>query len=56
MTPLDALESQSIYILREAYARVDWSRFEKLPAFKAANRINAYNTFILMEKEALAGK
>jgi len=40
----------------EAYARVDWSRFEKLPAFKAANRVNAYNTFILMEKEALAGK
>lgn len=40
----------------EAYARVDWSRFEKLPAFKAANRVNAYNTYILMEKEALAGK
>jgi glyoxylase-like metal-dependent hydrolase (beta-lactamase superfamily II) len=40
----------------EAYDRVDWSRFDKLPAFKAANRINAYNTFILMEKEALAGK
>lgn len=40
----------------EAYRRVDWSRFEHLPAFSAANRINAYNTFILMEKEALAGK
>ena len=40
----------------EAYRRVDWSRFERLPAFQAANRINAYNTFILMEKEALAGK
>ncbi len=43
-------------VFEEAYKRVDWSRFEHLPAFKAANRINAYNTFILMEKEALAGK
>ncbi len=40
----------------EAYRRVDWSRFERMPAFNAANRINAYNTFILMEKEALSGK
>ena len=40
----------------EAYRGVDWSRFAHLPAFSAANRINAYNTFILMEKEALAGK
>jgi glyoxylase-like metal-dependent hydrolase (beta-lactamase superfamily II) len=37
----------------EAYARTDWSRFEQLPLFKAANRINAYNTFLLMEQ---AGK
>lgn len=33
----------------EAYARTDWSRFEHLPLFKAANRINAYNTYLLME-------
>jgi glyoxylase-like metal-dependent hydrolase (beta-lactamase superfamily II) len=36
----------------EAYARADWSRFDKLPLFRAANRINAYNTYLLMEQEA----
>ena len=36
----------------EAYARADWSRFDKLPLFRAANRINAYNTYLLMEHEA----
>jgi glyoxylase-like metal-dependent hydrolase (beta-lactamase superfamily II) len=39
----------------EAYAKTDWSRFAKLPAFDAANRINAYGTYILMEQEALSG-
>ena len=33
----------------EAYARTDWSRFAKLPLFDVANRINAYNTYLLME-------
>ena len=37
----------------EAYAAVDWSRFEKVPAFAAANRINAYGTYLAMEQEAL---
>lgn len=36
----------------EAYARVDWSKFEHLPLFKAANRMNAYNTYLLMERQA----
>ena len=35
----------------EAYARTDWSRFEHLPLFRAANRMNAYNTYLLMERE-----
>jgi glyoxylase-like metal-dependent hydrolase (beta-lactamase superfamily II) len=35
----------------EAYARTDWSRFEKLPLFVPANRINAYNTYLLMERQ-----
>jgi glyoxylase-like metal-dependent hydrolase (beta-lactamase superfamily II) len=35
----------------EAYAATDWSRFESLPLFKAANRMNAYNTYLLMEQE-----
>jgi len=34
----------------EAYARTDWSRFDKLPLFGVANRINAYNTYLLMEQ------
>jgi len=37
----------------EAYKRTDWSRFSKVPAFEAANRINAYGTYLLMEKESL---
>ena len=37
----------------EAYARIDWSGFSKLPAFEAANRPNAYNTYLLMERELL---
>jgi glyoxylase-like metal-dependent hydrolase (beta-lactamase superfamily II) len=36
----------------EAYARTDWSRFAGLPLFTAANRMNAYNTYLLMEHEA----
>jgi glyoxylase-like metal-dependent hydrolase (beta-lactamase superfamily II) len=35
----------------EAYARTDWSRFAPLPLFQAANRINAYNTYLLMEQQ-----
>ncbi len=35
----------------EAYAGTDWSRFEALPLFNAANRINAYNTYLLTEQE-----
>ncbi len=34
-----------------AYAATDWSRFEALPLFKAANRMNAYNTYLLMEAQ-----
>jgi glyoxylase-like metal-dependent hydrolase (beta-lactamase superfamily II) len=39
----------------EAYARVDWSRFSGMPLFVVANRMNAYNTYLLMEQEAQAG-
>lgn len=35
----------------EAYRKADWSRFEQLPLFNAANRMNAYNTYLLMEQE-----
>ena len=37
----------------EAYAKADWSAFQKVPAFDAANRINAYGTYLLMERELL---
>ena len=37
----------------EVYAKTDWSRFAKVPAFDVANRINAYGTYLLMEKELL---
>jgi glyoxylase-like metal-dependent hydrolase (beta-lactamase superfamily II) len=37
----------------EAYAKADWSRFAKVPAFDAANRVNAYGTYLLMEREFL---
>lgn len=33
-----------------AYARTDWSRFEGLPLFRAANRMNAYNTYLLLQR------
>jgi glyoxylase-like metal-dependent hydrolase (beta-lactamase superfamily II) len=40
MTPFD-----------EAYAATDWSRYEALPLFRQANRMNAYNTYLLMEQQ-----
>lgn len=40
----------------EAYAATDWRRFANIPAFDAANRINAYGTYLLMEKESLSKK
>ena len=36
----------------EAYAAADWSRFDKLPLVRVATRMNAYNTYLLMEQEA----
>lgn len=37
----------------EVYAKTDWSEFEKLPAFKEGNRINAYQVYLSMEAELL---
>jgi glyoxylase-like metal-dependent hydrolase (beta-lactamase superfamily II) len=37
----------------EAYRNTDWGRFSQVPAFDAANRINAYGTYLLMERESL---
>ena len=37
----------------EVYAKTDWSRFSKMPAFEAANRVNAYGQYLQMERELL---
>lgn len=49
-----AVESLSSF--DDAYAQTDWSRFEKMPAFQATNRVNAYGTYLLMERESLQKK
>jgi glyoxylase-like metal-dependent hydrolase (beta-lactamase superfamily II) len=38
----------------EAYAKTNWAAYTDMPAFAEANRRNAYNTYILMEREALS--
>ncbi len=37
----------------EVYDAIDWSEFEKLPAFEAANRRNAYQVYLSIEDEFL---
>jgi len=37
----------------EAYRNTDWSEFEALPAFAAANRRNAYQVYLSLEAEML---
>jgi glyoxylase-like metal-dependent hydrolase (beta-lactamase superfamily II) len=36
----------------DAYKATDWSQFEALPLFRLANRMNAYNTYLLLEQES----
>lgn len=36
----------------EAYQNADWSAFAHLPLFRLANRMNAYNTYLLLEHES----
>ncbi len=40
----------------EAYERTDWTEWSSVPMFKHANRMNAYNTYLLKEQEALRGQ
>lgn len=35
----------------EAYAKTDWSKYRRLPAFDEANRVNAYNQYLRLEAE-----
>ena len=37
----------------EAYAATDWRRFASVPVFEPANRVNAYGTYLQMERELL---
>ncbi len=37
-----------------AFAAADWSRWKGLPAYHEAHRRNAFNTYLLMERESLA--
>ncbi len=43
--------AQDMQPFDEAYAATDWSRFESLPLFRVANRMNAYNTYLLLERQ-----
>lgn len=36
-----------------AFDAADWSRWQSLPAYREAHRRNAYNTYLLMERESL---
>ncbi len=36
-----------------AFEQADWSRWQGLPAYREAHRRNAYNTYLLMERESL---
>jgi glyoxylase-like metal-dependent hydrolase (beta-lactamase superfamily II) len=37
---------EDLDLFDEAYAKTDWGRFENIPMFKFANRMNAYNTYL----------
>ncbi len=51
-----ALAVEEFVPFDEAYAATDWSEFEQLPAFEEANRRNAYQVYLSMEAELLAGE
>ncbi len=40
----------------EAYQKTDWKAFASYPAFDQANRLNAFQTYLLMERESLQSK
>ena len=43
--------AKNIEPFEEAYGSTDWTQFEHLPLFRVANRMNAYNTYLLLEQE-----
>ena len=45
--------AQNLEPFEEAYAKADWSRFSGVPLFTLANRMNAYNTYLMLEQQGL---
>ncbi len=43
----------SLMSFDEAYEATDWNAWAEVPAFREANRANAYNVFLQMEKRSL---
>ena len=37
---------EELELFDEAYAAIDWRKYENIPMFKFANRMNAYNTYL----------
>ena len=35
----------------DAYKQADWSEYEGMPLFRAANRMNAYNVYLSIQAE-----
>lgn len=45
--------SDALMDFAEAYERTDWTRYAHLPAFEVANRRNAYNTYLQLQRDSL---
>ena len=45
------LAAKNMEPFEQAYQATDWSRYANIPMFQATNRMNAYNTYLLMERE-----
>lgn len=43
--------AQRLEPFEDAYRQIDWSRFENLPLFRFANRMNAFNVYLQLESE-----
>ncbi len=48
-----AAEIEELNTFDEAYETIDWSKYEAVPTFDAANRRNAYQVFLEVEGELL---
>lgn len=43
--------ARNLIPFEQAYQSIDWSKYRTLPAFKEANRANAYNQYLRLEME-----